>query len=170
MRLYVRNKVITLGGSSYVLDETGREVFEVKGRWISPTRVKWIKTVQGEKLFKVRNKFFYFLLPKIFICDRRGKKIAKVKKKKIFSFRKDYLLLGAQDELHIEGDILGWKFTLYKNGMPIAQINRDFSSVTNVAFREAFAVEVFNEEDAAFAVAVVIALDNFQDKLRNDRS
>lgn len=40
MRVIIKNKFFSVGGSSSVKDENGQDVFFVKGRALSPTHVK----------------------------------------------------------------------------------------------------------------------------------
>ncbi len=41
MKVIIKNKFFSLGGSSSVKNENGEDVFFVKGKVLSPTHVKW---------------------------------------------------------------------------------------------------------------------------------
>ena len=163
MRLYIKNKVISLGGSSYVCDEQGNQVLQVKGKVFSPTRKKYICDLQGNRLFTVRNQFFSFPLPKAFILDANGQKIARLRKQKFFSFHKSFFVEGVADDIRIEGDVIGWRFAVYKNVVQIAFVQRSWNSAADL-FRDAYEVET-DDFHAGFAVAIVIAIDNYFDNL-----
>ena len=47
MKLFIKNKFFSFGGGSFVQNETGENVYTVKGKWFSPTRKKIIKDMQG---------------------------------------------------------------------------------------------------------------------------
>ena len=61
MQLFIKNKIVSVGGSSYVTDENGNRVYNVKGKVFSLTRKKEIKDLEGNTLFKVRNKLWFFI-------------------------------------------------------------------------------------------------------------
>ena len=93
MRYIIKNKIVSFGGSSTVRDEAGNDLFFVKGRVISPTRYKTVMTTDKQPLYRVRNKFFHILLPKVFVCDADGKIVLMIKKKSFFSLRNDFEVL-----------------------------------------------------------------------------
>ena len=79
MKLYLQNKLISLGDSSYVLDEAGKNFFQVNGKVVSPTRKKFLCDLQGNTLYMIRNKYWHFFTHSAFICDSNGQKIVKIK-------------------------------------------------------------------------------------------
>jgi len=166
MRLYVRNKVVSLGGSSYVCDERGNKVLQVQGKVFSFTHKKHICDLQGNRLFTVRNKFISFPLPKAFILDANGQKIEMLRKQKLFSFHKSFFVEGVADDIRIEGDVIGWKFAVFKNGVQIAFVQRSWETAADL-FRDAYVLDVVDEWHAAFAVALVVAIDNYFDDLED---
>ena len=74
MKLYLQNKLISLGESSYVLDEAGKNFFQVNGKVVSPTRKKFLCDLQGNTLYMIRNKYWHFFTHSAFICDGNGQK------------------------------------------------------------------------------------------------
>lgn len=160
MKVIIKNKFFTLGGNSSVKDETGKDVFVVKGRVFSPTRVKWICDVEGNKLYKVRNKWINFFAQRAYVIQDKVK-IAKVKFG-FFSVKK-FVVEGYKDEILIDGDFFSLKSTIMRNGKPIGTINRQITIVN-----DAFELEG-EETDMPFLIALVIAIDNIIDKKRNSR-
>jgi len=55
MKFFVKNKVFSWGGGSKVYDETGKELFKVKGKVFSITRKKKIYSLDKELLYIVKN-------------------------------------------------------------------------------------------------------------------
>lgn len=49
MNFSVKNKIISLGGSSFVTDDNGDKMFRIKGRIFSPTHKKIICDTAGNK-------------------------------------------------------------------------------------------------------------------------
>lgn len=156
MRVIIKNKFFSLGGSSSVKDENGNDVFFVKGRVFSPTHVKWVCDKQKHKLFKVRNKWFNFINERAYVYED-GTKIARVKHPP-FSGKK-FVVEGYKDEILIDGDFFSPRATIVRNGDPVGVIDRQFAVVNDT-----FALEA-DEKDMPFMIALVIAIDNILDKI-----
>lgn len=159
MKVIIKNKLLSLRGSSSVKDENGKDVFYVKGRFLSPTRVKWVCDKDKNKLFKVRNKWFNFINEKAYVYEGKTK-IARVKHP-LFSGKK-FVVEGYKDEIMIGGDFLSLKSTIVKNGETVGTINREFLTLTDTFTLEA------DEADMPFMIALVIAIDNIVDKIFDD--
>ena len=157
MKLYVKNKFGSIGGSSKVLNENNEPAYKVKGRVFSITRKKRICDLDGNVLYRVRNKYWHFFLKSAFIYDADGEKIVTVKRK--LRLKNDYSVQGTQDEIKIDGTIFGWNFKVIKNGEIIGTIKRNFT-----VFVDAFELDVDNPDDAPFMIALVIAIDNITDR------
>ena len=54
MQLIVRNKWISLKGSSYVKDESGKDVMKVRGKFWTLTYKKFIEDLDGNVKYIVR--------------------------------------------------------------------------------------------------------------------
>ena len=160
MRVTIKNKFFSMGGSSSVKDEAGNDVFFVKGKVFSPTHVKWICDKNKNKLYKVRNKWFNFMSHKAFVYEGKTK-IAQVKRP-AFSVKK-YLVEGYKDQIVIDGDFFSPHSTIMRNGVPIGTITREFTIVNDTFTLEA------SESDMPFMVALVIAIDNIVDDITNSR-
>lgn len=155
MKVVIKNKFFSLGGGSSVKDEFGNDVFVVKGRVFSPTRVKWVCDRQGNKLYKVRNRWFNFISGNAYIYKDK-EKIAKVHHP-AFSIKK-FVVEGYGDQIVIDGDFFSLTSTITRNGVPIGIIRREITLVNDTFTLEA------NEEDMPFMIALVIAIDNITDE------
>lgn len=162
MKLRIKNKVWSLRGSSSVTDESGNDVFIVKGQFLSITRKKRVKDTQGNLLYKVRNKLINFFSRSAYIYDSDGHKIAKVERK--FGFKNRIIVHGYQDEISVEGEFLSWTLDIYRNGAPVGTIRREFNLF------DSFILETDTEDDAAFMVALVIAIDNIFDSMSSSNT
>ncbi len=161
MDFYIKNNLFSLKGSSTVLDENQEPIYEVKGRFFSITSKKFIRDLDGNRLFMVRNKFWKFLSNNAYVYDAEKEKVAKVCHK-LFSFHKKFNVIGFTDELRLEGDVLGFDYTIYKNDEAVGSIDRKFWALT-----DSFVLHVNQPEDAPFLIALVIAIDNIMDRYRN---
>ena len=165
MRLFIKNKLFSLGEGSFVLDEAGNKVFTVKGKWgiFSPTKKKKIYDQNKELRYIVRNKFWHFFSASCFLYDDSKQKIAMLTNGD-FDFKGRYVLKGYQDEILIKGNFSEFpKFTMdiYKNEKVIGKITRDFTII-----RDSFVLDIYDDTEDAFLVALVIAIDNIADSRR----
>lgn len=158
MIVYIKNKLVSLGGSSIVKDSEGNNVFKVKGKVkiFSPTRKKKIYDMQGNKLYVVRNKFWKFFTTKVYIYKQK-QKIATLKR--VFTAgKKTFILENYSEDITITGtSILGEGFNILRNGEKIGNVRQEFTIVKDSYILQAV------EDDIPFLVAVVIAIDNFKD-------
>lgn len=156
MKVIIKNKFFSLGGSSSVKNEKGEDVFFVKGRVLSPTHMKWVCNTEKQKLFKVRNKWFNFFHEKAYVYEGKTK-IAKVKHP--FFSGKKFIVQGYKDEILIDGNFFGPLSTITRNGKVVGTINREFAIVNDT-----FALEA-EEDDMPLMISLVIAIDNILDKI-----
>ena len=159
MKVYIKNKFWSIGGGSSVVNENKEDVFKVKGRVFSITRVKYVCDLEGNRLFKVRNKWFNWFIHKAYIYDSNKHKIATVKDK-WFNVNQEYFVMGYKDEIKIQGKFFGLTSQILKNGEVIGTIRRQITFIN-----DAFELEA-NEQDMPFLIALVIAIDNITDKKR----
>lgn len=160
MRVFIKNKLVSLGGSSAVVDENNNPVYTVKGKILSPTHKKIIKDLNGKKLYTLRNKWFNWFVHKVYIYDAQTKKKVATVKDKFFNVHKEFFVDGYGDEISTEGDFFSLSTTIYRNDTPIGEINRQITLI-----RDAFCLEA-DEKDIPFLIALVIAIDNITDKKR----
>lgn len=160
MKVIIKNKFFSLGGSSSVKNENGEDVFFVKGKVLSPTHVKWVCDLNKNKLFKVRNKWFNFINERAYVYEGKSK-IAKVKHP--FLSGKKFVVEGYKDEILIDGDFFSLKSTITRNGKPVGTINREFTVINDTFVLEA------DEADMPFMIALIIAIDNIRDKIQRKK-
>ena len=159
MKVYIKNKIISWGGGSTVLDENKNEIYKVKGKVFSPTRKKRVCDMQGNVLYTVRNKWFNWFVHSAYVYDANKNKIARVKDK-FFNIKPEFFVTGYQDEIKVEGSFLSFKSSIIRNGEVIGTIRRQAFTIL-----DSFELEA-KEEDIPFLIALVIAIDNIVDKMR----
>lgn len=161
MKVYIKNKFVSLGGSSTVKNENGDDVFFVKGKIMSPTHVKHVCDASGKKLYKVRNKWFNYFVYRAYVYDENKTKIARVKHP-LFSGKK-FVIEGYKDEILIHGDFFSPHSTITRNGKEIGTITRQFDLLV-----DSFCLEA-DESEMPFLIALVIAIDNILDKITKSK-
>ena len=160
MKLFIKNKFITIDGSSYAINENNKNVFKVKGKWFSLTKKKKIYDMDGELLFVVRNKFWHFINNSCLIYNGDKELVVKITDKG-FDFRNSFIVQGIKDEIIFSGNLFQFpniKMEISKNGEKIGTLIKEFNM-----FRDTFTLDVDSEEDAGLFVALTIAIDNIFD-------
>lgn len=160
MKVYIKNRVFSLGQGSSVVDENKNALFDVKGRAISITRKKFLYDANGQLLYSIRNKWINFFVHKAYIYDASGSKIATVKDK-WFNVNQEYFVMGYKDEIKIQGKFFGLTSQILRNGNVIGTVRRQITFIA-----DAFELEA-DERDIPFLIALVVALDNIHDKRAN---
>lgn len=161
MKVFIKNKAVSLGGSSTVLNENQEEVFTVKGKLFTFTRKKRMYDKEGKLLYTIRNKYWSFFSHRALVFDSEGERVATIKKNR-GSLNLEYEILDTEDEMSISGKFFSGKSSIMKNGEEVATITREFA-----LFKEAFSLEA-DEKDIAFYTALVIAFDNLNDERDKD--
>ncbi len=155
MKVYIKNKLISLSGRSEVTDVNGNPLYKVSGRVISPTKVKHVCTLDDNKLYKIRNRFMNIFIHSSFVYGADGKRILKVKDR--FMSPGFNIESSTGDTYSVEGKWFSMQASIVKNGQTVGIIRRQFTVIA-----DAFELEA-NEADMPFMIALVIAIDNICD-------
>ena len=159
----IRNKWISIGGSSTVKDMNEKDVLIVKGKFWTWTRKKFVKDLEGNLLFTVRNKFWTWFARKALVYDKDNNLVATVRRK-IFSFHDRYFIDSPLGNLEIKGNILLFNYQILLNGEEVGHIAR------KISLRDSFVLSLKDGLDLPFFVAFVIAIDNITDRRREQNS
>ena len=165
IELAIRNKWISLRGSSIVRDLNEKDVLKVQGKFWTVTYKKFIQTLDGETKYIVRNKFWKLFVYRAFVIDpKTNEKVATIRRK-VFSFHDRYFMETKYGEIEIKGNILGFDYHIYLNGKEIGHVAR------RISLRDSFVLTLDDDNaDIYFWVALVIAIDNISDERANDSS
>lgn len=157
MELAIRNKWISLRGSSVVKDLNEKDVLKVRGKFWTFTRKKFIQTLDGETKFIVRNKFWTLFIHRAFVMDPNGKIVARIRRK-FWSVHDRYFIQSDLGELEICGNILCYNYQIKLDGKEIGHVSR------KISLRDSFVLTIDDSYDYYFFVALVIAIDNITDQ------
>ena len=157
MELAIRNKWISLRGSSVVKDLNENDVLRVRGKFWTFTRKKFVEDLDGNLLYTVRNKFWTFFVSKAFVYNKDGEVVAKMRKK-FWSLHDHYNVECTYGDLVLRGNILGFDYHITLNGEEIGHVSR------KISLRDSFVLTIDETKvDYAFLVALVICVDNITD-------
>ena len=161
MQLLIRNKWISLRGSSVVKDINENDYLIVKGKFWTVTRKKFVQDLNGNLLYTVRNKFWTLFARKAMVYDKDDNLIAKIRRK-IFSLHDRYFIESSLGQLEIKGNILCYDYHILLNGVEIGHVAR------RISLRDSFVLDIQDGYQPAFFVALVIAIDNITDQRQSD--
>ena len=165
IELAIRNKWISLRGSSIVRDLNEKDVLKVQGKFWTVTYKKFVQTLDGETKYIVRNKFWKLFVYRAFVIDPKTNEIVVTIRRKVFSFHDRYFMETKYGEIEIKGNILGFDYHIYLNGKEIGHVAR------RISLRDSFVLTLDDDNaDIYFWVALVIAIDNISDERANDSS
>ena len=158
MQLIVRNKWVSLRGSSYVKDVKGNDVMKVKGKFWTFTHKKFVQTLDGETVYIVRNKFWTLFAYQAYIMDKNEKVLAHIRRK-VFSLHDHYTVKTSLGEITMRGNILGYDYHIYLNNKEVGHVSR------KISLRDSFVLDLDDDQDEKFFVALLIAIDNITDEM-----
>ena len=159
MDLMIRNKWVSLRGGSVVKDINENDVLKVQGKFWTVTRKKFVKTLDRETKFIVRNKFWRLFAYRAYVETPDKEKVARIRRK-IFSFHDRYFIKSTLGDLEIKGNILGYDYHIYLNGEEVGHIAR------KISLRDSYVLHLEDGCDPMFYLALVIAIDNITDQRR----
>lgn len=163
MQVSIRNKWISLRGSSTVKDMNEQDVLRVKGKFFTFTRKKFVQDLEGNLLYTVRNKFWTFFVRKAMVFDKDGARVAYIRKK-FFSLHDHYIMKTKLGDIDIRGNILCFDYHISLNGKEIGHVSR------KISLRDSFVLTIDDDQDLPFFVALVIAIDNITDARRENNN
>ncbi len=161
MKYLIREKIFTFADRFRIEDENGHSQYEVVGKILSLGNKLNIYDMSGREVIHIEEKILRFL-PEYMIF-REGNLIGKIKKELTF-FRPKFYIESSYGHFTLGGDIFHHNFNILRNGKNIAWINKKWISLS-----DAYGVEILDEEDQAFILAIVIVLDQiFYDGNKNN--
>ena len=159
MELSIKNKWISLGGSSMVQDASGKDILNVKGKVFSFTQKKTITDLNGQVKYIVRNKFWRLFAYKAFVMDPQENIVATVRRK-VISLHDRYFVTSDLGEMEVVGNIFQFDYRIILNGKEIGHVAR------KISVRDSFVLTIDDDynDKYEFIVALVIAIDNITDR------
>ena len=159
MELSIKNKWISLGGSSTVQDANGKDVLNIKGKVFSFTQKKFVMDMNDQVKYVVRNKFWRLFAYKAFVMDPQENIVATVRRK-VISLHDRYFVTSDLGEMEVVGNIFQFDYRIILNGKEIGHVAR------KISVRDSFVLTIDDDynDKYEFIVALVIAIDNITDR------
>lgn len=153
MKLYIKQKIFTIGDKFDIYDEWQHPVYNVEAQLLSFPRKLHLYDNSGLEVFLVQRQFTWFLAK--YEIYSAGMQVATIEQQFSFPSKEFSITAATGDQFTIEGDMFGWTFSIMKNGLPYASLSKRL-----MAWGDSYEINVFDDRELAFAAAIVIALDN----------
>jgi uncharacterized protein YxjI len=159
-RYKLQRKIFSIGEDFWIENDRGEAVFKVDGKALS-LRDKFILEDQGgAELLSVEKKLIA-LQPTMKI-ERQGQLYATVTKALFTLFHQHYtILLQGGPAYETDGDITNHEYEVRNNGVPIAQISRQWFSL-----RDSYGVAIGPGQDQALILAAAVCIDEISERER----
>lgn len=159
MRYLIRERIFSFSDRFTINDENNRPCYEVAGKIFSFGNKLDFYDVSGNHLLYIEQKLFRFL-PEYTIYE--GQEAAAKVYKEFTFFKPKYSIDSMYGNFTIEGDIFAHEFNILKNGSIVAWVSKRWISLSDT-----YTVDVSDEENQAFILALVIVLDQIHHDNRN---
>lgn len=159
MKYQVKQKIFSLGDSFTIKNEQGDGVYLVKSKVISLGKKLTIEDLSGEELVYIEQKLFK-LLPQ-FTVFMAGRAVATVKKEFTF-FASRFNIDSDMGQYKIEGEVFSHEFAILKDNSIVGQVSKQW-----VSFSDTYGVDVNDDENQAFILALIIIVDEAMSVVKN---
>lgn len=151
MRFYIKQKVFSLKDKFKVLDETGRELYAVEGKFLSISNKLQLTNMNGSEVLHAQKKLFR-MFPSYEIFDPHNNLLATVQKK--FSLRPRFVVSVGGEELQVEGSFFGHSFGVVRNGSEVASIQKKI-----ISWGDTYEINILDELNVELYLFIVIIID-----------
>jgi len=149
MRLFVKQKVLTLAPQFSIKDEWGNDRYFVQGKVFSPSSRMQIFDSRGQEVALIYRRLFQFL-PR-FVLEIGGQPVAEIVKEFSF-FRPKYRVEGSN--LRVDGDFWSHEYSLYEGGYAIMHISKQWFT-----WGDSYMLDIYDDRCELLALGVVLAID-----------
>ena len=149
MKLYIKERIFTIGDKFSVLDAAGEEKYFVEGEIFTWGKKLHVYDRHGNEVAFIKQELFTFMpCYSVFVG---GREIAQVRKEFSF-FRPRYYVEGLNWD--VDGNYWQHEYTVSKNGRSIVSIEKEW-----MTWGDSYELTIAPEADEIVALAVVITID-----------
>lgn len=149
VRLYIKEKVFTLGDQFSVKDEYGNDKYFVEGEIFTWGKKLHVYDTTGNEVAFIKQELFTFLPCYNVFCGNQ--QVTQIIKEFSFLFPR-YSIQGL--DWDIEGDFTAHMYNITQNGRPVVSINKEW-----MTWGDSYELNIENPKDEIIALAVVLTID-----------
>ena len=152
MKLYIKQRIFTLTDKYNIFDDFGNTIFTVEKQFFSFPGKFYLRDQNDAELFEIRKNFTLFLSSyEIFKDNYLAAKV----QKELTLFKSKFSVESSYGNYQIDGDIFSWDFEIKKDGLPMGSVHKEILS-----WGDSYVLNIYDDENAGFFCAFVIAIDN----------
>ncbi len=152
MILHISKHIFSIGDKYDILDDQGNLVYKVIGQAFTIGHKLELHDAHGNELAKVNQRLFTFA--PTYEIEANGKTVATVCKEPFTLTQPRYAVDGPETRYEMVGDWINWEFTITADGVPVAQVNKQFAVLA-----DKYNLLVMDGADVSAIVCLVIIMD-----------
>ncbi len=154
-RYQLRQKLVSVGGDSWIEDGDGERAFRVNGKALRVRRTLDLEDLSGNVLCRIQTKVLH-LRDTMVIEGPDGKQMAKVHKALITPLRERWKVdVEDGDDIEIQGNIVDHEYEFEVDGKKVAEVSKKWFRI-----RDTYGIQVGPDISPVLALAVAVALDS----------
>jgi len=154
----MREKLLSIGGDSWIDDEAGEHVFKVNGKALRVRQTLVFEDLDGNALCKIQERKLR-VKDSMEIEGPSGDRVAMVKQAMFTPLRARFdVKVEDGPDLRVQGNIVDHEFEIEADGTKIAEISKRWFRV-----RDTYGVEIAPGQDDVVVLAVTVAVDAMAD-------
>ena len=153
MRYIMKKNLFSIGDKFGIRNESGEEVFFVNGEVFSLGHKLSFEDPNGKQLVHISEKLLSW--GPTYELYRGEEHVATIKKELFTSFQCAFEIhIDGRGDLEAEGDLSDHEYTVTRDGEPVAQISKQWFSLSDT-----YGVDVADSEDAVLILASTVVID-----------
>ena len=150
----MRQKIVSIGDDFWIENDRGERSYKVDGKALRVRDTLILEDANGRELFRIQAKVVR-VRDTMDIEDANGSRVATVKKALIAPLRERWDVDVANGPgYEVKGNIVDHEYTIESDGQKVAEVSKRWFRVADT-----YGVEVADDVDAAFVLAVTVVVD-----------
>lgn len=152
MKLYIQQKVFSIGDKYNIFDEQNRPIYQVEGEVFTLGAKIHLYDLNRRELYYIEQKVLSFLpVYRVF----QGSQLRAEIQKEFTFFTNDLTINSSMGQYVLTGDFMAMSFSITHNGKLVGSIHKEWFT-----FGDCYELNIADGADPAFFSAMVIAIDN----------
>ncbi len=154
-RYQMRQKLLSVGGDSWIENGDGERAFRVNGKALRVRRTLDLEDPSGKVLCRIQTRVLH-IRDTMVIENPDGEEMAKVHKALITPLRERWKVDVADGtEMEVQGNILDHEYDLDVDGRKIAEVSKKWFRA-----RDTYGIEISADTSPVLVLAVAVAVDS----------
>lgn len=155
MKLYIKQKVFSIGDSYNIYDEGQNPVFQVKQKLLALLPEFHIYAADGTELYTIKRKIALFAKYEIYRNSGTSTELVSEINQKFNPLNPTLHANGSMGNYEISGDLFGFSFDIKRDGAFCGSVSKVILS-----WGDSYELNFADNEDTTFMATLVVAIDN----------